>query len=129
MYTVVRFIGTPEKRAELEAVGHALNRAVPGSYDGFDRGPEGDRRFSCSLASEGDWFAHRRQIMAFLAKCGPVLDQCRESHVDIQFDTAIEPQDGRPSVVVGLLVDPELMQILIGAGASLVFSVYRGGDG
>jgi len=123
MYTVVRFIGTVEREAELQALGSELNALMPGKFQGIDVGVPG--RFSCSLGTFDDWGLHHRAIITFLDQCEKVVSRSRKLGFEIQFDTAIECDDCKGRLWTPFLVDLELMQPLVAVGGSLVFSLYH----
>ena len=126
MYTVVRFVGTADREDELRALGAELNALVPGKFDGIDLGVPG--RFSCSVETSDGWFSHHHAIMTFLDRCRQVTGHARELGFEIQFDTAIEPEDYASRLRSKFLVDKELMQVLLAAEASLVFTFYHPGE-
>jgi hypothetical protein len=107
MYTVIRFVAESTDSPEVLArIGALLNESVHGAFERPDRV---GGRFSVSLSTAGTWEAHESAIGEFIRTADGAIAQARLSHVSVEIDVAVEPEDisGRPYRSIS--VSPPLM--------------------
>lgn len=125
MYTVVRF-SHPASAEPLHTFAQQLDLAAPGLFTGMDRVPN---RFSCTVASGGDWEVHRRAVLELFSGHHALLEAAAGSGISVCIDVAIDPEDYASRLFAQVGVDPELAEWLVRSGVSLLFTVYPMGDG
>jgi hypothetical protein len=121
MYSVIRFLSSPEHHPELIRVGQSLNLGEQEVFRGIRRAGDG---FSCDLSSTPTWPEHRSAIMAFVTLHSRQIAATLELGGQVVVDVAIEPEDcDRP--VASLRLDANLMNLLAEHGVEFELSIYR----
>jgi hypothetical protein len=105
MYTVLRFVGPPTQLDKLE---NELKSVAPNAYEGRDCGYA--NRTSCSISRSNNWNDHVESIMALLGRLESVIQDARNSGIQLEVDTAIDPED----YMQGLYSEVFLTDALIG---------------
>jgi len=121
MYTVVRFYAGNDCCETLESLGARLNTLRSGLFQGLDHVSS---RFSCDIAKGGDWRIHRQAISSFIKDFESEFKRARTNGFDIEFDTAIAPEDCGDASFMCVHVDLELLRQLAECGIIMEFTLY-----
>lgn len=122
MYTVIRFLATPERLETLMQVGLAMNAVREGIYTGLRKAGDG---FCCEIWEGSKWHEHQREICSFLTEFGESIKTAIRDGATVTVDVAVEPEDRESGgAVLVLRSERGLLASLALCGAEFEVSIY-----
>ena len=122
MYTVIRFLATPERLETLTQVGLAMNAVREGIYTGLRKAGDG---FCCEILEGSQWHEHQGEILRFLTEFGESIKAAIRGGATVTVDVAVEPEDRQSSgAVLVLRSERDLLASLTSCGAEFEVSIY-----
>lgn len=122
MYTVIRFVASPECMGKLVEIGMAMNAVQAGIHTGLRKAGDG---FCFEICESPQWSEHQREILGILTKFGEFVKNAVQDGVSVTVDIAVEPEDRESGgAILVLRCERDLLAALASCGAELEVSMY-----